>query len=83
MYVTRVVRKAQAILVRDMRHTSPFSDSQTWSYGAAWKDSVTFWSYNLKHNPQSWSSHTYLGHALITAGRARSTPFPILSRPSP
>jgi protein O-mannosyl-transferase len=48
---------------------------QTWSYGSAWKDSVTFWSYNLNHNPWSWASHTYLGHALVAAGRpAESIP---------
>ncbi len=46
---------------------------QTWGYGATWKDSVTFWSYNLVHNPLSWHSQTYLGHALIAAGRARDS----------
>ncbi len=43
---------------------------QTWVYAASWKDSVTFWSHNLAHNPLSWPSNTYLGHALIGAGRA-------------
>jgi protein O-mannosyl-transferase len=53
-----------------------FLGAHTWWYGASWKDSITFWSYNLAHNPLSWSSHTYLGHALIAGGRARdSIPF--------
>jgi tetratricopeptide (TPR) repeat protein len=34
-----------------------------------WQDSVTFWTYNLKANPNSWTAHNFLGHALMKAGR--------------
>ncbi|MCA1959892.1 MAG: tetratricopeptide repeat protein [Desulfomonile sp.] len=38
--------------------------------GRIWHDSVTFWTRNLQSNPDSWRAHTFLGHALLAAGRS-------------
>jgi len=38
--------------------------------GWIWHDSVTFWEYNLRSNLGSWRAHTFLGHALLDAGRS-------------
>lgn len=41
---------------------------QTNSAAHMWKDSVTLWNHNLQMNPDSWTAHNFLGHALIGAG---------------
>lgn len=41
----------------------------TWSYADAWQNSLSLWSHNLRHNPGSHVSYTYLGHALMEAER--------------
>jgi protein O-mannosyl-transferase len=48
-----------------------FCGVQTFRYGKVWQDSVSLWAYNLSHNPDSWTAHTYLGHALLSAGTPR------------
>ena len=42
---------------------------QTSLVSQIWKDSVTLWTYSIKMNPQSWSAHNFLGHALIGSGQ--------------
>jgi protein O-mannosyl-transferase len=42
---------------------------QTALVAQTWRDSVTLWTYNLQTNPQSWTAHNFLGHALMNSGR--------------
>jgi hypothetical protein len=46
---------------------------QTNSAAHMWKDSVTLWSHNLQMNPESWTAHNFLGHALIGAGQPQES----------
>jgi len=69
--LTRVGARARPALAALAVAYIAFLGLQTWLYAATWKDSVTFWSHSVAHNPQSWATNTYLGHALVTAGRPR------------
>ncbi|MBI4962229.1 MAG: tetratricopeptide repeat protein [Desulfomonile tiedjei] len=42
---------------------------QTAAYAKVWENSIALWTYNLKHKPNDWTAHNYLGHALLNAGR--------------
>ncbi|AFM26668.1 tetratricopeptide repeat protein [Desulfomonile tiedjei] len=46
---------------------------QTNSAAHMWKDSVTLWSHNLRMNPDNWTAHNFLGHALIRAGQPQES----------
>lgn len=42
---------------------------QTVVVAQTWRNSVALWTYNLQSNPQSWTAHNFLGHALMNSGR--------------
>lgn len=52
---------------------------QTVNYACEWRNSVSLWTYNLKHNPSSWTAHTYLGHAFMGIGKPKEAIAPFLT----
>jgi protein O-mannosyl-transferase len=42
---------------------------QTALVAQTWRNSVALWTYNLQSNPQSWTAHNFLGHALMNSGQ--------------
>ncbi len=46
-----------------------FCAVQTVAYSKAWETSVGLWTYNLQRNPNDWTAHNFLGHALLKSGR--------------
>ncbi|MEJ2716695.1 MAG: tetratricopeptide repeat protein [Deltaproteobacteria bacterium] len=69
-FIVRIHRPLRYVTAALVVAYLAFFALQTSRQTRIWEDSVSLWTYNLKHNPDDWRSHNSLGHALLKAGQA-------------